>query len=409
MTWLRVFFRVLDMALTAVWAFKVRGIFTALSTAMGVSALTLIVASVDGANRTANRIVDMFGPDAVFIIGGDQTRALNSRQFTLTTRDARVMATSLPGAYQLVGMRSISSPQLKYGAQNYQTALAVGTTENYASVWNWPLVEGRDITEEDVRTGAKVALIGETPARELFGDENPLGRTILLNNMPTQIIGRLEFRGTPTGGGTHIDDRVIIPISTLTQRFRQNRNYFRAIRIKFLETEYMDAHVENTRSLLRSLHNLKETDRDDFTILTAAEVLKFMSMFKGSLYAFLGVTAGVAILAGGFVLANLFFLSVSERSREIGLKKALGAKSGDILRQFLVEAVLLTLLGGALGVAFGLGLGRLLSNLGVLDIEPSFKILGLAMAASLAVGLTFGLKPAKKAAALAPIEAMRGE
>jgi putative ABC transport system permease protein len=208
--------------------------------------------------------------------------------------------------------------------------------------------------------------------------------------------------------GGSIDDRLVLPITTLTQRFNMDRKYVRALRVKFRDPENMAFHVENLRSLLRHQHRLEEGTDDDFTVLTADEVLKFIAMFKGGLVAFLGVTAVVAIVVGGFVLANLFYLAVSERRSEIGLKKALGAPDRAILLQFLAEAVALTLLGALLGMALGMGIGQFLDRLGILQILFSWKIFFLSLLASGAIGILFGLKPARQAASLPPVEALKG-
>ena len=170
----------------------------------------------------------------------------------------------------------------------------------------------------------------------------------------------------------------------------------------------MPANVEGLRSLLRHQHKLRPGDKDDFTILTADEILKFLSMLKGGLVIFLGVTALVAVVVGGFVLANLFYLSVAERTVEIGLKRALGAKQRTILLQILVEAVVLTLLGALLGMALGMAMGQLLERLGVLQILFSWKVFFLSLTAAVAIGVIFGLKPARQAAALDPIAALKG-
>jgi len=208
--------------------------------------------------------------------------------------------------------------------------------------------------------------------------------------------------------GPPVDDRIILPLSTLTQRFNLDRKYVRALRVKFSDPEQLDFHVENLRSLLRRLHDLPEGEKDDFTILTADQILKFLSMFKGGLLVFLGVTAAVAMVVGGFVLANLFYLSVSERRVEIGLRKALGAKSRAILLQFLAEAVGLTLLGALLGMVLGMGMGKLLERLEILQILFSWKVFLYSVAAAVAIGVLFGLKPARQAAALPPVEALKG-
>lgn len=407
---LRTILRISNMGLEAVWAFKLRTLFVVLGVAFGIASLTLIITAVDGANRKAMEIVDMFGPDAALVFGGNfKKRAVGMRTLTLSHDDARRIRESLPGVYMATPMRAKSGQTIKYGNKNYQEVRIIGSDANYAAVWDWPLAEGRDITEEDNRLGAKVALLGEKPSRELFGNASPVGKVIYIADIPFQVVGKLSYRGFSGGGGGDIDNRIIVPLNTLAQRWNMDRKYFRALRVKFYEPDYMPAHIENLRSLLRHLHHLGPDEDDDFSILTADEVLKFLAMFKGGLTIFLGVTAGIAMLVGGFVLANLFSISVSERAEEIGLKKAMGARKSAIMGQFLVEACVLTLLGGVLGLFLGLGLGQFLTRLDILTIQFSWKAFFLSLAGSQAVGLIFGLKPAKQAADLDPIQALRGE
>lgn len=398
------------MAWGALWAYKLRSFFVVAAVALGIAALTIIIASVDGARRKALEIVEWFGPDAALVFGGNiETRAVGQRVMTLSTTDVLTIGRSLPGAYLVVPMRSKVAVTLRYENRNMVTPLVVGSTANYAEAWNWPLIEGRDLTEDDVKHSAKVCLIGDYAAKELFGEESPLGRVILVQDLPVQVVGRLMYRGfAPGGGGASVDDRIIMPISTLTQRFHLERRYFRAMRVKFLEPELMEDHIANLRSLLRHNHKLREEDLDDFSIISATEVLKFLTMITGGIMVFLGITAGAAIVVGGFVLANLLFLSVSERKEEIGLKKALGATSLDITIQFLAEAVLMTLAGAFIGIGIGIGMGQLLTKLGILEIQLSGKLFVLALLSSLVIALVFGLKPARKAASLDPIEALRG-
>jgi len=402
--------RVLGMAWGALWAFRLRSVFVILAVALGIAALTIIIASVDGARRKTLEIVEWFGPDAVLVFGGNiETRAVGQRTLTLSWADALSIERSLPGAYLVTPMRSKGQVTLRYANRNMVTPVVVGTTGDYARAWNWPLAEGRDLNEDDVKHSAKVCLIGDYPAKELFGDESPIGKVILVQDLPVQVVGRLSYRGfTPGGGGTSVDDRLIMPITTVTQRFHLERRFFRALRVKFLEPEYMEAHLENLRSLVRHNHGLRPEDPDDFTMISASEVLKFLSMITGGIMVFLGITAGAAILVGGFVLANLLFLSVSERREEIGLKKALGATSASITVQFLAEAVLLTLIGALVGIGLGVGMGQLLAGLGILEIRLSGKLFVLGLLSALAIALVFGLNPARKAASLDPIEALRG-
>ncbi|EPR43687.1 MacB-like periplasmic core domain containing protein [Desulfovibrio sp. X2] len=406
---LRRLLRLAGMALHALWAFRLRSCFVIAATGLGIASLTIIVASVDGAQRKAVEITDSFGPDAAFVLGGDIfTRAVGQRVYTMTWEDVRRLRQSLPGAYLVVPLRALSNMPLRAGSRNTTTDLLVGSTEDYAHAWNWPLAEGRDLTRQDVDEAAKVAIIGTDASRLLFGDASPVGRTILVGDVPFQVVGRLAERGFSTGQGRNIDNRVVAPVTTLAQRFDMERKFFRAIRIKFLDVRDMQANKENLRAFLRKLHRLGPGEKDDFTILTADEVLKFLSVITGGLVAFLGVTAAVAILVGGFVLANLFYLSVSERAQEIGIRRAFGAPARAIMLQFLCEAVILTVIGALLGQLLGLLLGQLLARLDILEIRMSWKIFVLSLGSAVAIGLVFGLRPARRAAALDPIEALRG-
>lgn len=404
----RVLWRAVRMAVLALAAYRLRSVFVVAAVSLGIASLTVIVAAVDGASRKAEEITDMFGPDAVLVFGGSIIhRAVGDRTQTLSWDDALALRSSLPGAYLVIPMRAKATVRLKNGEANYDVPLVVGSTENYAEAWNWPLVEGRDFTAEDVKRGARVCLVGDTPARELFGENNPVGHSFLMAGVPMTVVGRLSYRGMSGGGGS-VDDRIIVPITTLTQRFNLDRRHFRALRVKFSDAENIDRHVADLTSLLRDLHRLKPEEPDDFTVLTASEVRKFLSMIKGGLVLFLGITAAAAMAVGGFVLANLFHLSVTERRVEIGLKKALGAPSRAVLVQFLCEAVVLTLVGAVTGLVLGMGMGQALERLGFIEMVLSWKVFGIAVVASVAVGVVFGLRPARAAAALDPIAALRG-
>lgn len=396
------------MAGQALWAYRLRGLFVVLGVGLGIASLTIIVAAVDGAQRKAREITDNFGPDAAFVLGGDViNRAVGMRTLTLSWTDVERIRQSLPGAYLVVPMRAKRNLKLRHGGTTIDLDSAIGATANYAQAWNWPLAEGRDLSEEDVERGARVTLLGSVPARELFGDETPVGRTVFVNNIPFQVVGKLTERGA-SGGPGNPDERIVMPLTTLTQRFNLDRQYFRALRIKFRDPENMQANAENLRSFLRHLHGLRPGEPDDFTILTADEVLRFLSVIQGGLMLFLGVTSLVAMTVGGFVLANLFYLSVSERTREIGLRKAVGAPSSAILTQFLAEAVLLTMLGALVGVALGMGAAQFLERLEIMEIQLSWRIFGIALGAAMLIGVLFGLRPARSAAKLDPIEALRG-
>ncbi|WP_457572081.1 ABC transporter permease [Desulfovulcanus sp.] len=403
-----IYLRNFELALKAVWAYKLRSLFVILAVSLGIAALTIIISSIDGAQKKAREVVQWFGPDAAFVLGGDiKSRAVGQRVNTLTWADAKKIEQSLPGAYMLIPMRAIRDVQVKAHHENINVSVVVGSTANYAQTWNWPLALGRDLNDDDVHRARKVCILGDEPAQKLFPNTNPLGKTILINNLAVQVIGVLAYRDF-SGGGPSINNRIVIPITTLTQRFNLDRKYFRALRVKFFHPELMDDHVKNLRALLRHEHNLGPGQADDFTILTAKEILKFLAMLKGSLVIFLGVTATVAIIVGGFVLANLFYLSVDERKNEIGLKLALGANKLAIRVQFLTEAIILTILGAICGFGLGTLTGQILSGLGLIPIEFSLKVFLISSLSALLIGLVFGLKPANQAANLNPIAALKG-
>jgi putative ABC transport system permease protein len=398
------------MGARALWAFRLRSLFVAAAVSLGIASLTVIVASVDGAQQMAREITRFFGPDAAFVLGGDIfNKPVGQRVLTLSLRDARRLRESLPDAVTVTPMRAKRNVKAKTDGRNMDLQVVVGSAANYARSWDWPLAQGRDISRRDMDLAARVALIGRTVEEKLFPQRNPVGKSLLIQDIPFRVVGVLEERGFTGGGGRSIDERVVVPLSTLTRRFNMNRKHYRALRVRFASAEHVQASTENLRGFLRHLHGLQQGEPDDFTILTADEVLKFVSMLKGGLVLFLGLTAACAMLAGGFVLANLFYLSVAERSAEIGLKRALGARSGAIMTQFLAEAAALTLAGALLGMVLGVGLAQVLARLDVLQIAFSWKIFALSVLASLAIGVGFGLKPARRAAALDPIQALRGD
>ena len=397
-----------ELVMEALWAYKLRSVFVALAVALGIASLTIIIGAVEGANRKAEELIQGFGPDALMLIGGDIfNRPVGQRFLTLTWDDAQAVMNSVPGVYMVQPTGQRRDVTIKYGNNNYEVPIVAGTTENYTGSWNWPLAEGRDFTKEDVVRKRRVCLLGDIPSRELFGRDSPVGRSILINNVQFTVVGRLAFRGI-SGGGQSIDDRIVMPMTTLVQRFNMNRTHFFAMRIKIENLDALDEAVKNITGLMRHQHQLKDDAANDFSLISSKDIMKFLAVFKGGLVFFLGSTAIIAMVIGWFVLANLFYLSVSERRTEIGLKKALGAKNSAILLQFLLEALALTLSGGLLGLGLGLAAGYILSGFGLLDIRMSWTVFGGAFLASAALGVIFGIRPALAAARQDPIAALKG-
>ena len=399
--------RLITQSLLAVRAYKLRTLFCLLSVALGVSSITIIVAATEGAYEKALDIVEKFGPDSLLIFGGsEEIRALGQRQRTLTLDDVNSVKAQFTSAYLVVPMTSVREVNVSYKDRRHQT-LVIGSTSDYSRVWSWPVVQGSDFTEDDVKGMRNVALIGSHVRTLLFGEEDPVGKYIFVRNIPVQIVGVLSERGT-TPGGDILDDRIIMPITTVMRKLQNETKYISAMRVRFQDRENLYLYVEELRSFLRERHRLNPGESDDFRIISPKEIIKFLVALTGTLVAFLGVTGLISLIVAGFVLANLFLLSVSERKSEIGIRRAVGATKKDILMQFLGEAVLITTAGGIAGFVLAFAGSRLLMLIFEFPMRFSWKAFAIGLVLSWFVGLFFGLQPAKKASELNPVEAIRG-
>lgn len=405
--YLRMLFTALDQAWKAVLAYRLRSVFVIAAVSLGIASLSVITATMEGANRKIDELVSIFGPDAAFVHGGNMfSRAVGQRTRTISQGDVNSMRLSLPGVYIVAPMSFKGTVTLVNGNRHYQKDMIMGSTEDYARIWDWPLLQGRDISAADMERAASVVILGSEIARELFDAESPVGKNIQIGRGLFTVIGLLASRGG--SGSDQMDYTVVIPLSTMIKRFNQDRHYFRTVRLKFEDPRNMGTHAGNVASLLRFLHGLPEGQPDDFSIVTSLDIQRFIGMLKNGLSIFLGITALAALCVSGFVLANLFYLSVSERGTEVGLRKALGAPSLAITLQFLCESVLLTIGGAILGMFWGLLIGFTITS-ALFSIEFSGFVFTLSLLAAVLVGIFFGLKPARKAAALEPINAMKGQ
>jgi len=399
--------QILSQSIKAVRAFKLRTVFCLVSVALGIASITVIVAATEGAYQKAFEIIDRFGPDSLLIFGGsEEARAVGQRQKTITLYDVDAVREAFSSAYLVVPMTAMRDIQVIYKDRKYQT-LIVGSTSDYSRVWTWPVIQGSDFTDADVKGLRNVGLIGQFLAKELFGDEDPVGKTILVRRIPVQIVGVLSERGT-TPGGTRLDDRIIMPITTLMRKLENETKYVSALRVRFYDQANLYTYVEELTSFLRKRHNLTDEEPDDFRIISPREITKFLVALTGSLVVFLGITGIISLVVAGFVLANLFLLSVKERTREIGIRRATGAKRRDILLQFLGESVTLTTAGGLVGFLLALASSKLLMLVAQFPIHFSWKAFAVGLVLSWVVGIGFGLQPASRAANLKPIEAIRG-
>ncbi|MCX7913962.1 MAG: ABC transporter permease [Thermodesulfovibrionales bacterium] len=399
--------KIASQSVKAVISFKLRTFFCLISIALGIAAITTIVAAVEGAYKKAFEIVARFGPDSLLVFsGGEEARALGLRQKTITIKEVDSVRETFSRAYLVVPMTSVRGVNISYKDRKYQTLL-LGSTSDYSRAWSWPVVQGSDFTEEDVKGLKNVGLIGQHLMKELFKDEDPVGKYVLVKGIPVQIVGVLSERGT-SPAGENLDDRIIMPITTVMKKIQNETKYITAFRARFIDQENLYNHAEELRTFLRLRHNLDATEPDDFRIVTPKDIVKFLVALTGSLVTFLGITGIMSLIVAGFVLTNLFLLSVKERTSEIGIRRATGAKKRDILLQFLGESIIITTLGGVLGFLISLIASKLLTYIAQFPIYFSWKAFTVSFVLSWSVGIIFGLQPARKASNLNPIEAIKG-
>ena len=398
--------RILSQSVRAVISFKLRTFFCLTSVALGIASITVIVAATEGAYKKAYDIVAMFGPDSLLVIAGsDEARAVGQRLKTITLDDVQAAKEAFPSAYVVVPLTSNIEVPVIYKDKKSQT-LVVGTTEDYSRAWTWPVVQGSDFSEDDIKGLRNVALIGQHLVDTLFGDENPVGKYVFIRKLPVQIVGVLSSRGmTPTGA--NLDDRIVIPLTTMMTKLQNERKYVPVFRIRFTDQQNLDYYVNEVKLLLRERHRLPPGETDDFKIISPKEIIAFLVALTGSLVVFIGIVGLISLIVAGFVLANLFLLSVKERTAEIGIRRSVGAKKRDIRLQFLGEAVIITTLGGLTGFIVGIGASELLTLIAQFPIYFSWKAFAVGLLLSWLVGIGFGLQPASQAANLKPIEAIR--
>ncbi|MCX7793647.1 MAG: ABC transporter permease [Thermodesulfovibrionales bacterium] len=401
------FIHILSQSIRAIRAFKLRTLFCLLSVGLGVSSITIIVAATEGAYEKALEIVAAFGPDSLLVFGGsEEIRALGQRQRTITLEDVEAIRREFSTAYLVVPMTAVREVNVSYKNKRHQT-LVIGSTSQYSRVWTWPVIQGSDFTEEDVRGMKNVCLMGLHVVRQLFGDEDPVGKYIFVRKIPVQVVGVLSERGTSPGGDI-LDDRIIMPITTVMRKLQNETRFISAFRIRFEDRENLNFYINELRHLLRQRHGLKEGEPDDFRIVSPKEITRFLVALTGTLVAFLGVTGLISLIVAGFVLANLFLLSVRERISEIGIRRAVGASKRDIFLQFLGEAVILTTSGGLVGFILAVAGSKVLTLIFEFPMKFSWKAFTIGIVLSWLVGVIFGIQPARKAAELHPVEAIRG-
>ncbi len=403
------FMNTFRLALRALARNKMRSALTMLGIIIGVGAVIAVVSIGQGANYLVQQGIAAMGTNAVFIAAGSN-RAGGVRQGyggvkTLTVDDMNAIIREIPLIKQAAPSLA-SGQQIVYGNQNWNTQV-IGTSPNYFDIRTWPVQSGSVFSDDEVDLAANVCVLGTTVAKILFLDEDPIGKTLRIGNLPFRVDGVLASKGQSTVGQDQ-DDVIFAPYTTV-QRKIQGITWLQTINASAVSQPASIAAVAPITSLLRERHRLRPGTDDDFLIRTQADIEDLADQTQSVMTLLLGGIASVSLLVGGIGIMNIMLVSVTERTREIGVRMAVGATGDDVRRQFLVEAVTLSMMGGFIGIVFGLLGSALISNLLSWPTLISGKAIIAAVIFSAAVGIFFGYYPAHKAAQLDPIEALRYE
>ena len=384
--------------------YRGRVIFSFSGVTLGILSICIIITTIDGANKKAQDIFEALGPDSIMVFGGgERQRAARLRLSTIKVSDVELLS-RIEGIYSIMKVYSARNITMRYRDRNWQTQV-VGSTTNYFESFSWGFQRGSVYTANDYDNAEAVCVIGAKVYDELFKGEDALGKVIVVGKLPTKVIGVLEERGG-SAGGPHVDDRVIMPLTTVTSRIVNEKRYLSMVRLKTHRD--LDSTIEDVRAVLRANHGLKESQDDDFTIRSSKDILAFVTVISGSLLLFLGTASIVALVVSGFVLANLFYLTIQERKKDIGIRRAYGATRKGILLSFLFESVLITFIGGIAGILLSVVLGSTFEKLFDIPMMFSFKVVVFALLFSFLTGVLSGLRPALRASRIEPIEAIRG-
>jgi putative ABC transport system permease protein len=402
----------LKIAIRALRTNKMRSFLTMLGIIIGIAAVIAMVAIGSGASKIVSEQIASIGSNILLVLPGSTTSGglrmgAGSTQ-TLTYEDALAIQKESPAvSYAAPTVREAA--QVVYGNMNWSTGV-MGITPEYLAVRDWPIVEGRNITQSDVEGATKVCLIGQTVAENLFGAEDPVGKIIRIKNVPFTVVGLLDRKGQ-SPQGTDQDDIIYVPLRTAQRKLfgSQFPDTVRAILVQAKSEQELSAAEEEVTDLLNQRHRIGPGRESDFTVRNLSEILSVAEQSSKAMSLLLGAVASISLIVGGIGIMNIMLVSVTERTREIGIRMAIGATERDILLQFLTEAVLLTLIGGIIGMALGVGGAKLVSAFFDWPTLISPQAIIVAFVFSGAVGIFFGFYPARKAAAMNPIEALRYE
>jgi putative ABC transport system permease protein len=397
------------VSLKGLTANKLRTFFMMLGVLIGITALTVIVSVGQGAKvQVMQKMENLSAFGAVMVIpGGGMTRGLGSVDSvpaTLTVGDAQAIQAEVPNVQDVALVQSKQGMSIKFGGQSYST-MVWGVTPNYPTIRPTPVSRGGVFGPEDQSSQARVAILGQDTAAALFGNTDPLDQTIRIESVPFKVIGLQKRMGASPGGG-NLDDRILIPQATAARRLFNLTNLTQLV-VQIKGRDQVPGAAAQVKRLLHERHHIGEGLPDDFSVRIAEQMLGILTGSSQTLTLFLSIVAALSLLVGGFIVMNIMLISVSERTKEIGLRRAVGARRRDILLQFVLEAGAVTAAGGLVGVLLGAGGALLASRLLGWPAAISWPAIVSAVLFAGMVGLVFGVQPARKAAALHPVEALR--
>jgi len=402
-------FITIRVALRALRKNKLRSLLTVLGVVIGVCAVITLVNMGSGAQIAIEKAISGLGTNLLIIFPGSVTKGGIRTGYgtvtTLTAADAQAIQEECP-AVQMVTPLVNTAVQVVFQNQNWGTSV-FGVNPDYQRIKNWPLEQGEFFTLQDVKAATKVCVLGKTVAEKLFGGQNPVGQVIRMKRIPFRVVGVLTPKGQ-TAFGQDQDDTIVVPYTTAQKRL-VGITYLTMVMASAVSIDLMAAAQDQIRDLLRHRHKINKGEDDDFTVRNLADLIGVFSTITRILTLLLGSIASISLVVGGIGIMNIMLVSVTERTREIGIRMSVGAKPKDILLQFLLEAVLLSLMGGGIGIFFGIGLTSAVTYFTGWPSPVSIYAILVAFLFAAGVGIFFGLYPARKASRMNPIDALRYE
>jgi putative ABC transport system permease protein len=401
---------IIRIAMRALARNKLRSALTMLGVIIGVGAVIAMISVGQGAQQQAQQQIAAMGSNMLFVqsgtvnrggmrMGWGATKTLVYDDMTAILRECPSVKTAAPG--------SQASAQVVFGNDNWATNIN-GTEPQYFDIRSWPFAEGTSFTQDDVNLAANVAVIGETVRKNLFGATDPIGETIRINNLPFKVVGLLNPKGTSAAMGQDQDDIILVPITTWQKKIT-GQDWLRWIMVSAVSKDASYSAQQQIESLLRDRHRIRRGQDDDFFVRNLADIADLADQNARLFTVLLASIASISLIVGGIGIMNIELVSVTERTREIGIRMAIGATEQDVQQQFLVEAVVLSLVGGGIGIVSGVGASYLITKVFGWAVLISPTAIFGAVLFSMAVGVFFGFYPARTAARLDPIEALRYE